>query len=344
MSSEVAIELKLPSETSEENVPDTSKCFRQITPEISLNDNEAVIEEAQSIPGAEDSKSKDDGILATFKMSEDLANIGHIDSSETSDDSPEGPTIKKEAERKRSLSEDRVYIKSRRYGRIPISDRRENDSAGNDATNLISTSPEDEDDDGFSDELALRPKEAKRCSIAHFVEGFDIARRSIKCRHRNINANLDPELDSKVINESSKFLTVPTIQIESSVDDMSAQQSQSDQQLDRVSLRINGSNINLSLTSDRPMSYLEDNFSGIEHRKSLAVSEADDEELVRFHEMAKESQSRVFEGPTVIVDPPSPPTASLDLPDEEADYLRRPSFEFCRKCKYCCVCTCNAQT
>lgn len=314
-------------------MPDTSKCFRQITPEISLNDND----EAQSISAADDSKSKDDGILATFKMSEDLAHIGHIDSSETSDDSPEGPTIKKEAERKRSLSEDRVYIKSRRYGRI--SDRRENDSAGNDATNLISTSPEDEDDDGFSDELALRPKEAKRCSIAHFVEGFDIARRSIKCRHRNINANLDPELDSKVINESSKFLTVPTIQIESSVDDMSTQQSQSDQMLDRVSLRINGSNINLSLTSDRPMSYLEDNISGIEHRKSLAVSEADDEELVRFHEMAKESQTRVFEGPTVVVDPPSPPTTSLDLPDEDADYLRRPSFEFCRKCKYCCVCT-----
>lgn len=300
-----------------------------------MDNNEANIEEAVCITETEDNKSKDDGILATFKMSEDLANICHIDSSETSDDSPEGPTTQKESERKRSLSDDRVYVKSRRYGRISNCDRSEIDSAGNDATNLISTSPEDEDDDGFSDELAIRPKEAKRCSIAHFVEGFDIARRSIKCRHRNINDNLDTELDSKVNNESNKFLTVPTIQIESSFDDISAQHSQSDQLLDRVSLRINGSNINLSLTSDQPMSCQQDNFSGAEHRKSLAVSEADDDELVTFHEVTKEGQARLFKGPTVIVDPPSPTTTSLDLPDEDADYLRRPSFEFCRKCKYC---------
>ncbi|KAG8333309.1 hypothetical protein J6590_000436 [Homalodisca vitripennis] len=330
ISIEVAVELRSPSENADENVPDPSKCFKRITtPEISLDNEDGDIPCIP--PEVEVSERKDDGILAGFKMSEDISNICHIDSSETSDDSPDGPQ-QKEAERKRSLSEDRAFVKSRRYGRPSICDRRQEDLTENDATNLISTSPEDdEDDDGFADELSLRAKESKRCSIAHFVEGFDIARRSIKCRHRNIDANLDAEPELTTIKDTNKFLDVPIIHIQTSDDDISKEETKKNQLLDVINIRINGSNSNLSSASDVPIMYLGDNLSDKEHRKSLAPSETDDEELVRYHQMDSEDSSRICEGPTVVVDPPSPPTIDIEQPDEDSDYLRRPSFEFCRK-------------
>lgn len=54
-----------------------------------------------------------------------------------------------------------------------------------DMTNLFSTSPEEEEEcsEEYKREMGLGS--IKRCSIAHFVEGSDIARKSIKCRHRN---------------------------------------------------------------------------------------------------------------------------------------------------------------
>lgn len=335
ISVDIAVELKT-SETDKENVPDPAKCFRRITtPEMSLDNHEGETVELCVTDVEDDEKVKDDGILAGFKMSEDIANIGHIDSSETSDDSPECPTTTnpKEVERKRSLSEDRAFTKNRRYTRLPICDRREEDLVENDATNLISTSPEDdEDDDGFNDELGLRLKETKRASIAHFVEGFDIGRRSIKCRHRNVDANLDPDSEP-TIEDRNKFPNVPVIQIDNPEDEQKNEDEQRSM-LDVVKLQINGSSSNLCLGADSPVTFLGDNLLDVEHRKSLAPSETDDEELVRFHELAKEGPTKLGEGPIVVIDPPSPPINSLEVPEEEGDYMRRPSFEFCRKCKY----------
>lgn len=275
---------------------------------------------------------KTEGILSGFKMTEDIANIGHIDSSETSDESPEAPTMsKKEIDRKRSLSEDRAFPKSRRYGRNSTCDKKEEELPENDATNIISTSPEEEvDDDGFSDELGLKINESKRCSLAHFVDGFDIARRSIKCRHRNVGANLGAH-ENLTTNKDTRLLTVPTIQIDAGDDDSSVVGMNTNRLLDMVKLRINGSNSNISSTSGI---FLGDNFSDVEHRKSLTPSEGYDDELVRFHEMAHQCPPKTCEGPVVVVDPPSPPTVTLEIPEEESDYLRRPSFEFCRKCEY----------
>lgn len=66
-----------------------------------------------------------------------------------------------------------------------------------DMTNLFSTSPE-EDDEECSEEYkrAMGLDMAKRCSIAHFIEGSDIAKRSIKCRHRKKSVE---ELDRECV-------------------------------------------------------------------------------------------------------------------------------------------------
>lgn len=319
------------------SVPDHSKCFRRITtPEVSLDQEDADLANLQGEPVEEDIKMKDDGILAGFKMSDDLANICHIDSSETSDDSPEIPAGCEEGERRKSLPEGCNYSQFKCY-HSPTPDRRASEIAEIDATNLISTSPEDEEDDeGF--ELNLNTQSSKRCSIAHFVDGFDIARKSIKCRHRHINDNIDSEPELTTTNETSKFLDVPIIQIEASSDDDDASRNETptNKLLDLVNIRINGSNNNLSSMSDPSMVYLDKDFGNIDHRKSLAPSEADDEELKRIHEMAEGAKTRLCEGPIVVIDPPSPPMIHLTLPeeDETGDYMRRPSFEFCRKCKY----------
>lgn len=322
---------------AEKSVPDPLKCFRRIiTPEVSLDQEDADLTSPPDEPVEEDNKLKDDGILAGFKMSEDLANIGHIDSSETSDDSPEIPAGCEEVERRVSLPEGCSFSKFKSYSHSSTPDRRVNEKGGIDATNLISTSPEDEEEDDEGFELNLKPQNSKRCSIAHFVDGFDIARKSIKCRHRHINDNIDSEPEPTTTNETSKFLDVPIIQIEASSDDDDASRNETptNQLLDLVNIRINGSNNNLSSMSEPPMVYLDKDFGNTDHRKSLAPSEADDEELKRIHEMAEGAKTTLCEGPTVVIDPPSPPMIHLTLPeDETGDYTRRPSFEFSRKCK-----------
>ena len=210
------------------------------------------------------------GILSGFKSSKELANICHIDSSEASDDSPEGSNEleKKELRLFRTLSKtNRQSLKSK-------SGSYEN----NDATNLISTSPDDDDDyDDFTRELGL--DSVKKCSIAHFIEGNDIARRSIKCRHRKL-ASLD-DLD---LTEAVKDIRIPTIQISSSDNEYthserSRGESTSSGYLDVVELRIQGSNNNIRGSTDGM--YLTE-YQQDTHRKSLALSETDDEELVRY--------------------------------------------------------------
>ncbi|RZF33052.1 hypothetical protein LSTR_LSTR007968 [Laodelphax striatellus] len=222
---------------------DVSRIFKRIrVPEVSLEDKD----EGEAL--------KD--VLSGLIMPEEvLAKIGHIDSSETSDDSPEASsTNQKHKDRKRSLSEDRGACQAlRRVPRFPLTIEQEppqeeergvggeEEEPELDATNLISTSPDDDDED--DDELSLLlsnrggyqaasstqlPAGAKRCSIAHFVEGSDIARRSIKCRHKNLN--LDQDLDvleavcREVVGEAKKqansnLLGVPAIHVHASDED-----------------------------------------------------------------------------------------------------------------------------
>uniref|UniRef100_A0A8D8YU22 Diacylglycerol kinase n=1 Tax=Cacopsylla melanoneura TaxID=428564 RepID=A0A8D8YU22_9HEMI len=194
-----------------------------------------------------------DGILSGLKMSaETVSEMCHIDSSETSDISPEGSVIrlKYDSNRKASLlpieemrpsedviprrhSEDVQHLISRKASN-------ENNTTSNttvsypeldnpdiefDASNLISTSPEDISDDDFRRELnflhdgapgTTLPSTAggavtespasgpdnggkRPCSIAHFVEGNDIARRSIKCRHMHRIQRGDNDEDDDIV-------------------------------------------------------------------------------------------------------------------------------------------------
>uniref|UniRef100_A0A146MDL5 Diacylglycerol kinase n=2 Tax=Lygus hesperus TaxID=30085 RepID=A0A146MDL5_LYGHE len=265
----------------------------------------------------EDEKVEDDGILSGLKHKDELANIGHIDSSETSDDSPEGTSElqKKELKAFRVNSKrlrQSLKFKSGSYETI-------------DATNLISTSPDEDDDyDDFNRELGLDMPPNKRCSIAHFIEGSDIARRSIKCRHRKLTSMDDLDFEAVKVDKEI-FLTIPTIQVSHDgpdADNFDAKDKQPRKAksalLDVIQFTIQGSNNNLRGSTDGM--YLQE-YQDTIHRKSLALSETDDEELVRFHTLnSKEQRSQ---NPQVIVDPPSP--SGEDTP------TRRFSYDCCRK-------------
>ncbi|KAI5694375.1 hypothetical protein M8J75_015773, partial [Diaphorina citri] len=177
----------------------------------------------------------EDGILSGLKMSaETVSEMGHIDSSETSDISPEGSVLRLKMENNRKASllpieEMRPYEETspRRHseGVHPMSRKvssdhttvsypeLDNPDIEFDASNLISTSPEDISDDDFRRELnflhdgngngngtSQSSSGGRPCSIAHFVEGNDIARRSIKCRHMHLvrHDNEDDEDDDIV--------------------------------------------------------------------------------------------------------------------------------------------------
>ncbi|CAB0003209.1 unnamed protein product [Nesidiocoris tenuis] len=220
----------------------------------------------------------DEGILSGLQLKDELANIGHIDSSETSDDSPEGTTELA----KRELKTFRVNSK-----RLRQSIKFKTGSFENiDATNLISTSP-DEDDD-YDELLVLDNPINKRCSIAHFIEGSDIARRSIKCRHRKQTSMDDLDLEAVTVDTKDIFRNIPVIQVSSEsdpTDDRCAPNRQSirravkSDRLDVIQVTIQGSNNNLRGSTDGM--FLSEYHHDTVHRKSLALSETDDEELVR---------------------------------------------------------------
>ncbi|XP_014254870.1 diacylglycerol kinase eta isoform X2 [Cimex lectularius] len=265
--------------------------------------------------------NENEGILSGLKLAEELANICHIDSSETSDESPEGTNELQNKDTrgfsinsKNSLKKKHqsIQFKSGSYETV-------------DATNLISTSPDEEDDyDDFNRELGI--DNTKKCSIAHFIEGNDIARRSIKCRHKKLQSLDDLELCESSKPDSDIYLQIPTIQISHSDNDSSQQEKLKGKEdkpstfLDVVQFQIQGSNTNLRGSTDGM--YLTDFQES--HRKSLALSETDDEELVRFHRFASRGsvQSQI-QPPQVIVDPPSP--TGEDTP------TRRFSYDCCRK-------------
>lgn len=105
---------------------------------------------------------------------------------------------------------------------------------------------------------------------------------------------------------------------------------------ENLNMQIKGSHGNLTTAAE----YLSDHDLKCD-RRSFTLSETDDEEYVRFYglkrnEVITNSDST---GPTVIIDPPSPPNHHEE--NESADNENRPLHEAirrlsgnCRRCKF----------
>ncbi|KAK7582693.1 hypothetical protein V9T40_014138 [Parthenolecanium corni] len=288
-------------------------------------------------------------------LSDDLANIGHIDSSETSDDSPEGSTIRKE-----ETEGDIELEKGRKFRGIDRSSFRGSMKESEhslaisiegvfhtgselDMTNLFSTSPEEDEEcsEEYKREMGL--EFVKRCSIAHFVEGSDIARKSIKCRHRN--KSLD-DLEKECIAVAPDYFS-------SSGSDQKSASNNTVLEIPRIcvlaedtSIGVQNSNIHSSSSINVQIcgsnGNLNSSFDGLHlsdrelkpDRVSYTLSETDDEEYVKFRRLDRGGgiANSDSTGPTVIVDPPSPPFSPALNVDRKApnEPIRRFS-DTCRR-------------
>lgn len=197
-----------------------------------------------------------------------------------------------------------------------------------DASNLISTSPEDEESEDFRKELGVIENNAKKCSIAHFIEGNDIARRSIKCRHINktySDMEADTEFKFKNIHIESKKLDINMgLEVPN--------ESTFVPYKNEINVRIKGSNGNISLNGDHSFQ-LQDlkSMSDVIYNADVAD---DNDELHNFKSL-KRSQTMI--GPAVVINPPSPQNFSPHkLCDVEESHLdcRRNSFDSCRRRKF----------
>jgi len=266
----------------------------------------------------------------TFKISEEetLGNICHIDSSEASDEIPDSYKI---CDNKCQTSSSRYSFRQACRGTFSrhqpkfnfgVNECMESDV---DASNLISTSPEDEESEDFRKELGtVENNSSKKCSIAHFIEGNDIARRSIKCRHLNKTySDMEAEIESgfkTIKNESEK--------LNANVDLEVPNESNCGLHANEINVRIKGSNGNLSAKSD--------NSFQIHDPKSMndVNFDADEDELHNFKGI-KRSQTMI--GPAVVINPPSPqnfsPNKMCDIEESHLD-CRRNSFDSCRRRKY----------
>lgn len=118
-------------------------------------------------------------------------------------------------------------------------------------------SPKEKSD---SDDEEEGKQVVKSCSLAHFEEGNDIARRSFYKHIRSAGRRKKKTATEKSV-PLSDVLTEPDNEF-----------------LDVVKIQIQGSNSNLSAEAvSTPVSALES------HRPSLATCEADDEELCQYH-------------------------------------------------------------
>ncbi|XP_073982574.1 diacylglycerol kinase eta isoform X2 [Rhodnius prolixus] len=270
------------------------------------------------ISGDETNKNENGKTSLGSKLSEELANICHIDSSETSDDSNDGPNEAIKSKKSEDDTKNTIHSVLFKYGSYETID----------ASNLISTSPDEEDDyEDFSNELGL--DNSRKCSIAHFIEGNDIARRSIKCRHKNLLLD-DVDLVETKIRNLDFSIPIPTIQISHSenesisVDNTEKDICKSSSHLDVVQVRIKGSNNNIRGSVD---GMNINDFQDI-HRKSLALSETDDEEFLRFHNLRKHDNSQnhklTVESASRSQNDPTP---------------RRFSYDCCRKLSAASPCT-----
>ncbi|XP_050419920.1 diacylglycerol kinase eta isoform X2 [Adelges cooleyi] len=260
-----------------------------------------------------------------FKICEEetLGNIGHIDSSEASDELPNsykmydnrysGTATRYSFRQACRASFSRTNLKMH----IGVNECMESDA---DATNLISTSPEDEESEDFRKELGIEENVPKKCSIAHFIEGNDIARRSIKCRHINrtySDMEADTEFGFRSIREES----------EKSNNSLGLELSDDSNLKAEINVRIKGSDSNLSSNGDG------DKFFQPPISKSLAdpVSDSEDTAIQEFKPMKR---SLTMTGPAVVINPPSPQHFSsdkkCDIEDAHLDF-RRNSFDSCRR-------------
>lgn len=262
-----------------------------------------------------------------FKISEEesLGNIYHIDSSEASDELPDSY----------KMCDNKCQATSSRYSfrqacrntfsrhqpkfNFGVNECMESDV---DASNLISTSPEDEESEDFHNELGVVESNiSKKCSIAHFIEGNDIARRSIKCRHLNktySDMETEMEFKSKTIKNNSQNLNVEFVSSEVT-NELNCVPLKNE-----INVRIKGSNDNLSTNSDHPF----------QDPKPTIVFDDDNSELNNL-KILKRSQTMT--GPAVVINPPSPQNFSpIKMSDLEESHLdcRRNSFDSCRRRKY----------
>ncbi|XP_065210954.1 diacylglycerol kinase eta-like isoform X2 [Planococcus citri] len=210
-----------------------------------------------------------------------------------------------------------------------------------DMTNLFSTSPEDDEEcsEEYRREMGL--DFAKRCSIAHFIEGSDIARKSIKCRHRKksfddldnecIAVNPDQESSTEIDKKSASFNTVleiPKIHVSAENASLCGLSIKDD-----INLRIRGSHNNLASSTEGL--FLSGNDIKPDRRSTL--SETDDEEYARFYGLLKKGETIANSGSTgltVIIDPPSP--VHVPVKDEAADHEQKPPNESVRRLSESC--------
>ncbi|XP_034232119.1 diacylglycerol kinase eta isoform X2 [Thrips palmi] len=171
--------------------------------------------------------SGEDPVWRCFALeASEIADIKHIDSSETSEESAEGAI---RLTNTTDVSKDSPVLKHDSIDRHVIGGQ--NGSEHGDGTDPLVTSGEDnesEDDVKFAIGLSGHAQytegdtdPAIKCTLAHFVEGNDIARRSIKCRHI---ATRRPEARRKtkahICEESHKTtLDVPLLQVDENFDE-----------------------------------------------------------------------------------------------------------------------------
>lgn len=265
-----------------------------------------------------------------FKISEEesLGNICHIDSSEASDEIPDSYKM---CDNKCQTSSSRYSFRqacrgtfSRHHPKFNfgVNECMESDV---DASNLISSSPEDEESEDFRKELGVIENNTKKCSIAHFIEGNDIARRSIKCRHLNKTySDMEAEIETgfkKIKNETEKCPVIVGLEVPN--------ESNFIPNKNEINVRIQGSNGNLS-SNDEHSFQLQDT----KLMSDVAVFDADDDD--ELHNFKGLKRSQTMAGPAVVINPPSPqnfsPNKMCDVEESHLD-CRRNSFDSCRRRK-----------
>lgn len=263
-----------------------------------------------------------------FRVSEEdsIGNICHIDSSEASDEIPDSyKTYDNKCQASSSRYSFRQACRNTLSRHQPkfnfgLNECMESDV---DASNLISTSPEDEESEGFHKELGVvDSNSSKKCSIAHFIEGNDIARRSIKCRHLNKTySDMEAEMDLRFKCTNKDKLNV-------NLDSEVPNESFLAPQKNEINVRIKGSNGNLNTNNDHT-------FQNQDSKPINNVIDDDDtdNELKNIKGLKR---SQTMTGPTVVINPPSPqhfsPIKMCEFEEMHLD-CRRNSFDSCRRRK-----------
>lgn len=267
-----------------------------------------------------------------FKIGEEesLGNICHIDSSEASDEIPDSYKM---CDNKGQASSSRYSFRQACRGTFSRHQPKLNFGVNEcmesnvDASNLISSSPEEEESENFRKELKVIENSTKKCSIAHFIEGNDIARRSIKCRHLNKTySDMEAEIEFGFnnINKETEKCTVNTgLEVPN--------ESKCVPHKSEINVRIQGSNGNLSTNGDH--SFLTQDCKPISD-----ADDDDDDDDDELHNFKGLKRSQTMAGPAVVINPPSPqnfsPNKMCEVEESHLD-CRRNSFDSCRrrKCK-----------